>query len=189
MSTEWVVTTAAERIALDGEKRGETTFTVTNPSRRADRAVFEVVPGDGADRNWFSVEDPQRLVRGNASVAYLMKVAIGTSAPPGNYAVQARVYSADSAPEESSVLSGRVMLEVKPEPKPEKKKLPWWWLVVAALVAIVLVVVGVLVFSGGPEMVAVPDVSKKTEAEATAALRAAGLVPGKVVHQHDAEIK
>lgn len=187
MATQWVVTTAAERISLDAQKRGETTFTVTNPGNRADRAVFEVVPGDGADRAWFSVEEPQRLIRGNASVAYLLKVAIVAGTPAGSYAVQGRVYSADSAPEESSVLSGRLMLEVKPEPKPEPKKIPWWIFVVAGLVAVVLFVVGWLVFTDGPARAAVPDVAAKSEVQAVDAIRAAGLTIGKITHRHSAE--
>ena len=40
MATNWVVTTAAERITLDDQRKGETTFTVTNPGPAFDRAVF-----------------------------------------------------------------------------------------------------------------------------------------------------
>jgi len=187
MATQWVVTTAAERISLDAQKRGETTFTVTNPGNRADRAVFEVVPGDGAERAWFSVEEPQRLIRGSASVAYLLKVAIGAGTPAGSYAVQGRVYSADFAPEESSVLSGRLMLDVEPEPKPEPKKIPWWIFVVAGLVVVVLFVVGWLVFTDGPARAAVPNVAAKSQAQAIEAIRAAGLTVGTVTHRHSAE--
>src|SRR5262245_6105291 len=111
MATKWVITTASDRIALDGTGSGETTFTVSNPSARIDRAVFDVVPGDGADAAWFTVDEPQRRVPGNGSVSYLMKVAVPAGATAGAYTVQGRVYSADSAPEEDSVLSGRLAVE------------------------------------------------------------------------------
>jgi hypothetical protein len=57
------------------------------------------------------------------------------------------VYSADTAPEESSALSNRVMLAVAGG-QPSKPK-PWWLLAVALLVVVVLVVVGVLIFRDG----------------------------------------
>src|SRR5512139_2138656 len=168
MSTEWVVTTAAERVTLNEQRQGELTFTVTNPTSRADRAVFDVVPGDGADAAWFQVDEPQRAVRGTASVSYLVRAAIPAQTPPGEFAVQGRVYSADSAPEESSVLSSRVLLAVKGAEKPVKKRWPWWIWVVAALVAVVLIVTITLVVSNrgdGPVVapdgtVAMPDVTK-----------------------------
>lgn len=192
MTTKWVVTTATDRIPLDEQRRGETAFTVTNPGRAADRAVFEVVPGTGAERSWFTVEDPQRLVRSSASVSYVMKVAVSPAAPPGTYEVKGRVYSSDAPPEEDFVDSNRVVLEVKPAPKPEPKKRPWWLIVVVALVVLVLGVVIWLVARGDEPAPppagdgTVPIVTGRTEAEATALLRDAGLKVGTVRHKHDA---
>lgn len=194
MSTEWVVTTAAERFTLNDARAGEITFTVTNPVRRADRVVFEIVPGEGADAAWFSVEEPQRLVRGGTSVSYLLKAAIPPEAPPGQYEVQARVYSADTAPEESSVLSSRVLLEVKAAPKPEKKKFPWWIVAVAGLVVLVLsLVIWLVTRPGGPPepptqetgaIVTVPDITTLDAEKARDALEKAGLTPG-VSYRYD----
>ena len=183
MTTEWVVTTVAERITLDERRRAETTFTVTNPTAAQDTAVFEVVPGAGADASWFSVEEPQRLVRGCASVSYLVKAAVPAQAQPGDYSVQGRVYSADAAPEENSVLSNRVMVEVTGQARAKPKRRPWWILVMAAVIVIALVV-GIVVISrrhGGPppppvsSTVAVPDVAPLTAEGAKAALDRAGL--------------
>lgn len=184
MSTEWVVTTAAERVTLNEQRQGELTFTVTNPTNRTDRAVFDVVPGEGVDPAWFQVDEPQRAVRGTASVSYLVRAAIPAQTPPGDFAVQGRVYSADSAPEESSVLSSRVLFAIKGAEKPAKKRWPWWIWVVAALVAIVLAVTITLVVANSDEgpvvapdgTVAVPDVSTLSIADARAALEDAGLV-------------
>jgi hypothetical protein len=185
MSTEWVVTTATERLDLNESRQGETTFTVTNPGDRADRAVFEVVPGDGADTAWFTVEEPQRLVRAATSVSYLMRAAVPATAAAGRYTVQARVYSADAAPEESSVLSNRVMLEVSPA-KAAPRRRPWWPIAVAAAVVVaVLVTVGVLVFRSEPDTpaapppanVTVPDLSTLDQAAARTELERLGLVP------------
>ena len=195
MATNWVVTTAAERITLNEQRKGETTFTVTNPGPGFDRAVFDVVPGDGAEAGWFTVEEPQRRVPATTSVSYLLKVGIPPTAPAGQYSIQGRVYSADSAPEEDSVLSSRVVVEAKAPAQPTAKPKPWWLLAVAALVVLVLVVVGWLIFrpSGKPEakptatpsaaQVNVPDVTKQTEAQATANLQRAGLTVGTIKHR------
>jgi hypothetical protein len=207
MSTKWVVTAAAERIALGEARTGETTFTVTNPGAAADRVVFDPVAGEGADEGWFTVDEPQRLVRGGASVSYLMKVAVPADTSPGPYEVQGRVYSADSAPEESSVLSPRVVLEVPAEPEPDQRKLPWWWLVVAGAVVLVLLVgIGVLVFGGdgdgggtaaatpapsatpGPTAeLLMPDLLGMSEQEALEALAELGLTVRPIQYRHDPE--
>jgi hypothetical protein len=207
VSTQWVVTNASSRITLDAQKQGETTFTVSNPAMNADRAVFEVVPGDGADRAWFTVTDPQRMVPGTGSVPYLVKVAVPAQAPAGSYSVQGRVYSADSAPEESSVLSGRVLLDVGAAPAPvEPKPKPWWLVAVAALVVLVIGVVTWLLVAGGdepapiagggtpstsasasapPREAKVPNLLGLTEDQATKELAATGLAVGTVKRKHD----
>jgi hypothetical protein len=204
MSTKWVVTAAAEQVALDRQRKGETTFTVTNPGRAADRAVFDVVGGDGADASWFTVEEPQRLVRPGASVSYLLKVAIPGDASPGKYDVQGLVYSVDSAPEESSVLSPRVKLEVAADPEPvAKRRWPWWWLVAGGVALVLLVVIGVVVFGGGGEEpaaqptvptpgpvaaeVTMPDLLGMSEREALQALADLGLTVRPIKYRHDPE--
>lgn len=194
MPTKWVITTPSDHIALDDTQRGQTTFTVTNPTDKLDRVVFDIVPGDDADPSWFSIDEPQRRVPPNGSVSYLMTAEIPTDAPPGTYSVRGRVYSADSAPEEGSVLSGRLAVEVKPKAEPVKRRLPWWVFVVAGLVVVVLVVVLVLVFTSGggkptPEpsrslgpSVKVPDLNHQSQAQATTNLGVFGLTVGTVRH-------
>ena len=206
MSTRWVVTSAAERIALADGKHAEATFTVSNQGRVPDRAVFDVVPGDGADQSWFSVADPQRLVPATGSVAYLVSVDPPAGAPAGSYSMQARVYSADSAPEESSVLSGRIVFDIGTSTAPESKPKPWWLIAVAALVALVLGVVIWLVASGddtstpantsgntgatappspSAQPVRMPNLATLTLEQATTDLTNLGLTVGTVKHQQD----
>jgi hypothetical protein len=205
MSTKWAVTAAAERVVLGEQRRGEITFTVTNPDTAADRAVFDAVAGEGADTSWFSVEEPQRLVRGGASVSYVMKVAVPADAPPGTYEVQGLVYSADSAPEESSVLGPRVKLEVPSDEKPPPRRWPWWWFAVAGLVVVVLVVVVGLVVAGGdagpaeaqptptpaetapPGEAVMPDVLGMSERDALVALAERQIAVRPILYRHDPE--
>lgn len=149
MTTEWVITTAAERVELR-EGKAETTFTVTNAGPAQDRVVFEVVAGDGADPSWFlPPQEPQLLVGPNGSATFLVKIVVPPTAAGGGYWLQGRAYSADTAPEEGSRLSGRVAFEVAPPVKPKK---PWWpYALGAALVLVVLIVVGFVVFGGDDE--------------------------------------
>jgi hypothetical protein len=133
-----------------------------------------------------------------ASVSFLLKAQVPGGAAPGTYEVQGRVYSADSAPEESSVLSGRVVFEVAAPPAPAKRRIPWWIVAVAvALVVITVVVVTLVVTLGGgaeqarPQPSAsgpmpVPDLAQLNEAQAVFALKQAGLVAGPIRHRFDA---
>jgi hypothetical protein len=127
MGTDWVIASASERLMIDDRRQAEATFTVTNAGRRSNRAIFDVIPGDGADKSWFHVEDPQRLVQPAASVAYLVGIAVPDGTQPGSYSLQGMVHSADSAPEESSATSARVNFEVGPSARPAAKPRPGCW--------------------------------------------------------------
>ncbi|MEV4136532.1 PASTA domain-containing protein [Dactylosporangium sp. NPDC049742] len=205
MSTKWVVTTAAERIVLDDAHQGGTTFTVTNPGKAADRVVFEPVAGGDADPSWFTVDDPQRRVLPAASASFLLKVHVPAQAKPGSYEVQGRAYSADSAPEESSVLSGRVVFDVAAPPAPPERRIPWWIIAIAAgLVVITAVTVTLVLTLGGSSpapsasasaapvvtappsgAIPVPDLARLNETQAVFALKQAGLVAGTIKHRND----
>jgi hypothetical protein len=188
MPTKWVVTTPGDQIELDEAQQAETTFTVTNPTGKVDRVVFDIATGEGADTSWFSVEQPQRRVPASGSVSYLMKTAIPLDAKPGIYSVQGRAYSADSAPEEDSVLSSRLVIEIAPKKAPApKKKLPSWWIyVVIGLVVIVLGVIGSVFVFGGVKQVTAPDVTHEPLNQAKTNLAVFGLGVGTIRYQQDA---
>lgn len=193
MATEWVVRAGAERVELTrsgtaekpGPSVGELTFTITNPGPLEDRAVFEIVPGDGAKKPWFTIDEPQQRVPAGRSVTYLVKVSVPVEEPAGPFWIQGRVYSADTAPEESSRLSGRVSGEVAAaEVKPKK---PWWLLAVAGLLVVVIAVVGWLVLRPSePKEVSVPSLSGLSEEDARTALTGVGLQLGAVARRHKA---
>jgi hypothetical protein len=165
-----MITAVAERVRLTGENRGETSFTVTNPGSAPARLVFELVAGDGADVSWFSVGEPQRLVDAGASVSYLVTILVPAGTPAGAYWLQGRAYSADTAPEESSRLSGRVAFDVAASAKPKKA---WWpYAVAAGVVVVVLGVVGYLIFRPDGEPPRRPGFPADARAYAEAVLAA-----------------
>jgi hypothetical protein len=144
MTSPWTVKATTERVDLDPTGRAEATFTVTNNGPVDQRLVFDVVPGDGASRDWFDTATPQVLVTHGGSAPVLVSIAVpaGTAAGPLWFA--GRAYSADRAPEETSVLSDRVAFEVEPSARPQPWWRRWWW--VFAVAALVLVVVAVVLF-------------------------------------------
>ncbi|MFG2164204.1 hypothetical protein [Micromonospora chersina] len=142
MTTEWTVVAAAEQFTLDARNGGELTFTVSNPGEAPDTVVFDVAPGEGTQRGWFTVAEPQRVVPGQGSVSFLVRLAVPPGTPPRRYDMTGFAYSANTAPEESSRSSGRVTYDVRAVVPP--KRAPWPWLAAAA--ALLLVVAGTVVW-------------------------------------------
>src|SRR5262245_40155632 len=133
MTTEWAVVPGDDQFSLDARNAGLMTFTVSNPGAVSDTVVFDIIPGDGSLRSWFSVEEPQRVVGPNESVAFHVKLLVPAGTPARRYDMTGLAYSANTAPEESSRTSGRVSYEVATTEKP-KRKIPWLIIVIAAVI-------------------------------------------------------
>jgi len=176
--TTWQISPGAQRLELkDG--RGEVVFTVSNPGPVDRRATVEIVGSDQAQGSWFTVPEPQQVIPLSGSKQFTVIVEPDEKAPAGAHWLAGRVYSADAAPEEDSVISDRVTFEIKPPAERPKSK-SWLWALIAGTVSLV-VVVGVVLFlvlrNEGPEVVPIPDVRTKVRAEAERLITARGLVP------------
>src|SRR5262245_30766273 len=122
----WQIGESGTAFALDAEGRGEVTFTVTNASTAADRAVLTVHPLDGAADGWFTVTEPMRPVAAGASAVFPVAVAVPPGVATGTYGFQGVAYSADTDPSETSATSKRVALTVGEAAAAPATGLPWW---------------------------------------------------------------
>jgi hypothetical protein len=138
MTTEWSVTTATDHVAMDAANAGEVTFTVTNPSSSPEQVVFDVIPGEKANRSWFMVEERQRQVAAHGSVQFVVRITVPAGTPAGAYSFHGMAYSVDNAPAKSSWTSGLVTFDVA---GPRASKTVWR---LTAAVAILLIVVALL---------------------------------------------
>src|SRR5215207_2945186 len=98
----WIIRAAADRVELDAARQASITFTVTNSGPVDDRAVLDVVPGGNADSSWVALGERQRSIPHGASLPFQVTLTIPERAQPGTSWIQGRVYSADTAPEETS---------------------------------------------------------------------------------------
>ncbi len=146
MSTEWTVAAVADQVSLNAQNQGTMTFNVTNPGPGADTVTFDVQPGSGSQRSWYSVEKPQRTVNPRQAVGFTVTVKAPRGTPAQRYDFTGLAYSSDTSPEESSRTSGRVFYEVVAGRKSANKLLP----ILLAAVVIVLVVAAVVTFLAWP---------------------------------------
>jgi hypothetical protein len=140
MTTEWSVTTATDHVAMDAANAGEVTFTVTNTSSTPEQVVFDVIPGEKANRSWFMAQEPQRQVSAHGFEQFLVRITVPAGTPAGAYSFHGVAYSVDNAPEKSSQTSGLITFDVA---GPRASKTVWR---LTAAVAILLIVVALLGF-------------------------------------------
>jgi hypothetical protein len=152
--TNWYISESTTSVDLDEDGRGEVVFTVKNGSTDADRVVFTVEALDGAAKDWITLPetDGAKTVPAGESVTYLAVVAVPATAPAATYGFQARVYSANADPSETSATSRRITFE-KPLPAtPTKGDRSMRWPYLAIPVALLVIAVGLwLVLRGGKD--------------------------------------
>ncbi len=91
-TSPFTITTPAAAVALDQNRAGEASFTVTNVSGRPIRARLRVVPQEGAPTSWFSVVgDAEGDLAAGAAQQFTVRIDPALGAPAGTYAFRADV--------------------------------------------------------------------------------------------------
>src|SRR5262245_15072523 len=98
LQTDWAVTTAAERVALNQQRRAETTVTVTNLQPQAKDVTVSVVTDDTV-RAWFTVAEPDRRLESGAASPYVVSIAVPPEAKSGEYAFQVQANESGASPD------------------------------------------------------------------------------------------
>ena len=89
-ASAFTITTPAATVALDQNRTGEASFTVSNVSGRAIRARLRIVPAEGAPSTWFSVVgDAERDFAAGAAQQFTVRIDPALGAPPGAYSFRA----------------------------------------------------------------------------------------------------
>jgi hypothetical protein len=91
----WLVSSPVENLELDAQGRGDLSFTVVNAGPAPEQVTFDVMAGPGADRSWFEVVGPPRLVvNQGAAVGFTVRCATPAGTAAGQYSVQGVAYPA-----------------------------------------------------------------------------------------------
>jgi len=171
MSSSFAITTAANSTPLDGNRKGETVFTVSNTSVRSLRGRARITPDNAAAATWFAlVGGAERDFTVNGTQQYTVQIAVPPAAPAGNYTLRLDMVGVDN-PDEDFIQGPSVTFAV-PAPLPVKKPFPWW--IIAVVVG--LVIVGIVLASMlSPKAVEVPNLIGSPLIVAQSTLEASGL--------------
>jgi hypothetical protein len=149
MAQTFGVTAVADKVALDAQRKGLASFTVSNTSDQPVRGRGQVVAVAPADASWFTVVgNASRPVAPGATEQYPVQLAVPPTAAPGSYSFRLDAVN-EADPDEDTTAGPTVSFEV-PAAAAAAKKFPWWIVAVVAAVLIGAVVV-VLLISGGDD--------------------------------------
>ncbi len=139
MPSLFAITTAANSVPLDGNRQGQTVFTVSNTSVHPVRGRARIAPDGSAAASWFTLTGgAERDFTVNGTQQYTVQIAVPQTVTAGNYTMRLDMVGVDN-PDEDFTQGPSVTFAV-PEPLPVKKPFPWWIIAVAAVIVIAAIV-------------------------------------------------
>lgn len=180
MSTAFTITTTTNTVQVDDQRQAGVSYTVFNAAGQEmeGRASVVSAPANAPHQAWSKLAEgeAERHFGVAAVEQYAVKITVPPDTPAGNYIFRLNMVGVHNPDETFS--EGPTVTIVVPAPKAPPKKLPVWMFPVAGVVVLLLIVVLFLVLRKGS--VSVPNVAGLSEANAIAALEAAGLKEGSV---------
>lgn len=151
MARAFDITTTTPALKLDGSRRSEVAFTVTNSLGRPVRGRAVIVPEGPLAPEWLSLAgDNERDFLPNGTHVFHVQIAVPSSQPAGEHAFHLLVAD-QSNPDEHFADGPSVAFRVPAPVVPIKKGIPWWIPVSVAAVLLIAVVTGVLLRRGGQD--------------------------------------
>ena len=118
MSTLLAITASTNEVPLDGQRRGETSFTVFNASNRPLRARVTVTPASPALPAWFTIEgQSERDFPVSGTQQFTVDVAIPADVATGSYSFRLDAIDVGN-PDEPAVQGPAVAFQVTNAPVP-----------------------------------------------------------------------
>lgn len=159
MSTSFAITPTTLSVALDGERRGEASFNVTNVTSRVLRSRAEIRADPTVAPGWFELDQPAdgMLMEPGSTTKLRVRIAAPTTAATGRVTFRPLVYALEQ-PGELFAEGPAVAIEVPASPPAKKKTFPWW--IVGAAAAIVLAIgLGAYVATREPATEPLPEIA------------------------------
>jgi hypothetical protein len=139
MPNYYEISPAHDTLALKDGK-GSASFTVRYVGSRNVEARASVVPMEGAEASWLSIEPAQqREMQPGQTHTFKVSVAVPAGTPPGRYGLRLDVVSVDNTDEEYD--RGPLVtftVEKSEEPKPPNA-FPWWAVIVATVLLVIII--------------------------------------------------
>jgi N-acetylneuraminic acid mutarotase len=179
MSSPFAITTTTNTVSLDSNRQGQTSFTVSNTTKRAVRGHASIVARPESSAPWLTLQDEaERSFVGAGSQQYSVQIAIPADAKAGEYTFQLNV--ADMAnPDENFSQGPTVRFTVEEPSAPQKKPFPWW-IVLAIIGGLILLIGGtysiVRVNQKAPTAIAQATTTATVQASTTASTQATGTI-------------
>jgi hypothetical protein len=166
MFRSFAVSVGDEKIGLNDQGRGETSFTVTNNSTRPVRGRARLVPLGATQTEWLKVGgEPERAFPAGGTHNFIVFMDVPAGTKPGRYTFRLDVLS--TADPQEDFTEGPVVAADVPETKENGSTFPWW-ILVAAVAIVAVGVTAYFLFRGDSEPVeaVLPPVLGLSEAEA-----------------------
>ena len=141
--------TAPPELALDPERKGSTTYTITNLTGRPVRARLKARGANGAEDGWLAVLGPTEVpITLGGTITATLTVTVPPTPPAGRHTLHLDVVAEDDT---ETRVEGQAVSFTVPPPVVVKRRMPWWIFLIIGLAVLALAVSAVLIFTGDPE--------------------------------------
>ena len=177
------ITTLTSTIPLQASRQGQAVFTVSNLTGRPVRGRAILVPGNPMAAPWLQVAGAEeRDLAAGATEQYHVQVSVPPDAAGGDYLFRLDMVGVENPDELYS--QGPSIAFQAPLPAPRPQRLLWPWIAGGAAALVAAVVLAIVLWP-----VKIPQVTGKTEEEASAVLKKARLQVSVQSQMPDEEIE